>query len=72
MEIAGEDNLQNFIKNYFDSWPILGDDWNETAFDPIKTQVTSRGLGISQIVNVFVSNNPKDPKYSILRVSYLG
>jgi hypothetical protein len=68
MEIAGEDNIKNFIKGYFDCWPILGDTCNETDFDPIKTQIISRGLGISQIVNVFVAYNPKDPKYSILRV----
>ena len=69
MEIAGEEHLKAFIKDIYEGWPLLGDDnWNETAFDPIKTQVISRRYGIGQILNIYVSSNPKDPKYSNLRV----
>lgn len=42
--------------------------WNESVFDPIKTQLKSRGYGLNQIVDVFISENPDDPKYAILAV----
>ncbi len=70
MEVAGEDKLKEFVKDIYEGWPILGDDtWNAAAFDPIKTQVTSRSYGVRQIVDVYITTNPKDPKFSNLRVS---
>jgi hypothetical protein len=71
MEIAGEDKLKEYVKTVYGGWPILGDEvWNEAAFDPIETQIVSRSYSIRQIVDVYITNNPKDPKFSNLRVTY--
>lgn len=48
---------------------MLGDQyWNEASFDPIKIQVTSRSYGLSQIVNVYIDENPDDPSAAVLGV----
>ena len=61
--------MKQFIKDSFSGWPILGDNnWDEDTFDALETQSISRSYGVRQIVNVYVTTNPKEPTLSILRV----
>jgi hypothetical protein len=71
MDIEGEAKLVEFLNKEFNGWPILNDsNWNDTSYDPMETLIKSRFYGYKQLLDVFVSNNPKDPKYALLRVGY--
>jgi hypothetical protein len=55
------------MKNDFDGWPFLDDrfDFNQNT---INLLMKYRKVGSSPLFSVYVSSNPTDPKYSIIRV----
>jgi hypothetical protein len=73
MDMDGEAKLLDFVNREFGGWPILDDQaWDSNStFDPMDTLITSRLYSYRQIVDVFISNNPKLPQQSALRVCLL-
>lgn len=72
MELTGEKSLLSFLNATFGSWPILDDSgWDENTFDLIDILIASKRISINQLLNVYVTTNPKDPRTSLLRVNKL-
>jgi hypothetical protein len=57
------------MKDIFDGWPLLDDqfDFNQNA---IVTLIKYRKVGLSPLFSVYVSSNPTDPRFSIIRVLF--
>jgi hypothetical protein len=68
IEAYGEKRMLDVIENKLKGWPLLGStaaiDRN-SIFDKL---VILDSLFVPTLFNVFVTANPKDPKFNLLRV----
>ena len=70
IEEKGEELLVKFLNTEFGGWPILDDENVKRNYsEPIDILIKSRMYGLRLLVNVYVTFNPKDPKYSVLKVN---
>ncbi len=69
MDVDGEAKLLDFVNKELGGWPVLDDsNWDDNKYDPMDTLITSRLYAYRQVVDLVVSNNPKLPQQSALRV----
>lgn len=71
IEMNGENELKYIMKNIFNGWPLIDNNFNSTL-STLELLTKYRLFGTSTLFSVYVSSNPTNPKNSNIRVEQAG
>lgn len=68
IEERGIQPLLNYINGEFNGWPILENNSSFENITVLEKLIRLKTVESSQLFELFVSTNPKDPKHNLLRI----